>query len=65
MQKSPVPFIIAETSWLTDFRAFLVTGQGVGLDIVPDQGGAARALEEGREKFPGRSLHIATYTSIS
>jgi len=42
----------------TDFRAFLVTGQGVGFDIVPDQGGAIRVLEEDREKFPGRSLHI-------
>lgn len=56
MAESPVPFIIAETSFATDFRVFLVTGQGVGLDIVPDQRRAVRALEEGREKFPGRSL---------
>jgi len=34
----------------TDFRAFLVIGQAVGIDIVPgdDPGGAARVLEEGR-----------------
>lgn len=61
MAESPVPFIIAETSLATDFRAFLVTGQGVGLDIVPDQRGAV--LEEGREKFPGGFLYSCRYTS--